>query len=177
MFARSLVDRSRQLLPCKLQIQRCFISFFPHSSVSSSSSASRLSKMTMGAVMQPASMNMSSLNGGGVLSLGYSTIKTKKALVNANSNGLVGQIRNMSATSRLKKWKLKKHGKSLKTRSSVKKRFIITGTGSLKHGHCGKRHNTGLKSTKITRRLNKSDRLEGTQFAKNIHKLLINRSR
>ena len=176
MFARSLIDRSRQLLSCKSQIQRCFTSSFSPSSSSSSSSASRLSKM-MGTLMQPARMNMSSLSIGGVLGLGNSVIKTKKTLVNINSNGLVSQIRNMSATSRLKKWKLKKHGRSLKTRSSVKKRFIITGTGSLKHGHCGKRHNTGLKSTKMTRRLNKSDRLEGTQFAKNIHKLLINRSR
>jgi large subunit ribosomal protein L35 len=83
------------------------------------------------------------------------------------------QTRQMSATSRLKKWKTKKHGKSLKTRQAVAKRFLLTGKGKLKHGHSGKRHNTSFKSMVRLRRLNKMKVLDGTQIARNIKKMII----
>jgi large subunit ribosomal protein L35 len=86
-------------------------------------------------------------------------------------------FREMSATSKLKKYKLKKHGKSLKTRQAAAKRFMITGKGKLKRGHPGKRHNTGGKPQAQLNRLNNSVMLHGTQMAKNMHKLLINRTR
>ena len=44
--------------------------------------------------------------------------------------------------------------RGLKTRKTAAKRFIKTGTGELKYGHAGKRHNTSKKSKTRQRRLN-----------------------
>ena len=44
--------------------------------------------------------------------------------------------------------------RGLKTRKSAAKRFIKTGTGELKYGHAGKRHNTSKKTKTRQRRLN-----------------------
>ena len=44
--------------------------------------------------------------------------------------------------------------RGLKTRKTAAKRFIKTGTGELKYGHAGKRHNTSKKSKVRQRRLN-----------------------
>lgn len=44
--------------------------------------------------------------------------------------------------------------RGLKTRKSAAKRFIKTGTGELKYGRAGKRHNTSKKSKTRQRRLN-----------------------
>ena len=44
--------------------------------------------------------------------------------------------------------------RGIKTRKSAAKRFIKTGTGELKYGHAGKRHNTSKKSKTRQRRLN-----------------------
>ena len=49
--------------------------------------------------------------------------------------------------------------RGLKTRKSAAKRFIKTGTGELKFGHAGKRHNTSKKSKTRQRRLNQLVRL------------------
>jgi len=44
----------------------------------------------------------------------------------------------------------------MKTNSSAKKRFKITGTGKILHKQAGKRHNLGKKSQKRIRNLRKS---------------------
>jgi len=44
----------------------------------------------------------------------------------------------------------------VKTNSSAKKRFKITGTGKILHKQSGKRHNLGKKSQKRIRNLRKS---------------------
>lgn len=45
----------------------------------------------------------------------------------------------------------------MKTHSSVKKRFKVTGTGKVKHKSAGKRHNLDKKSQSRIRKLRKSD--------------------
>ena len=40
-----------------------------------------------------------------------------------------------------------------KTHSGAKKRFKVTGSGTLTHAGSGKRHNLEKKSTKMTRRM------------------------
>jgi large subunit ribosomal protein L35 len=44
----------------------------------------------------------------------------------------------------------------MKTNSSAKKRFKVTGTGKILHKQAGKRHNLGKKSQKRIRNLRKS---------------------
>ena len=88
-------------------------------------------------------------------------------------SALPGVVRSMSSSSRLKKWKTKKTGKSLKTRRAAAKRFILTGKGKLKRGSQGKRHNTSAKSMVQLRRLNKMKMLDGTKIARNMQKLII----
>ena len=83
-------------------------------------------------------------------------------------------VRYMSATSRLKKYKTKKHGKSLKTRQAVAKRFLVTGKGNLKRSQQGKRHNTSFKSMVRLRRLNKVSHMDPTsRITKNKQKMII----
>ncbi|MDZ4785374.1 MAG: 50S ribosomal protein L35 [bacterium] len=41
----------------------------------------------------------------------------------------------------------------LKTKQAAKKRIKIMGSGRVKRGQAGKRHKTGKKSSKVTRRL------------------------
>lgn len=87
--------------------------------------------------------------------------------------------RNLSATSRLKKWKItgtKHKGQSFKTRKAVSKRFRVTGKGKLKHAHAGRRHNTGHKSRRrVKLRLAKMNILHGTKMARNIHQMILGR--
>ena len=58
-----------------------------------------------------------------------------------------------------------------KTHSGTKKRFKITGTGKIKKQGAGMRHNLEMKSSEVTRRLNK-DRVIAPADAKVIKKLL-----
>ena len=44
----------------------------------------------------------------------------------------------------------------MKTNSSAKKRFKVTGTGKILHKQAGKRHNLGKKSQRRIRNLRKS---------------------
>ncbi len=44
----------------------------------------------------------------------------------------------------------------VKTNSSAKKRFRVTGTGKLTHKQAGKRHNLGKKSNRRIRQLRKT---------------------
>lgn len=58
-----------------------------------------------------------------------------------------------------------------KTHSGAKKRFKLTGTGKVKKQGAGMRHNLEVKSSRVTRRLNK-DVVLAPQDAKVIKKLL-----
>ncbi|CAM9173058.1 unnamed protein product [Ascophyllum nodosum] len=53
-----------------------------------------------------------------------------------------------------------------KTVSSVKKRVRLTGSGNLKRGQTGRRHNTGPKPRSRMRRLMQTRLIEGTQKKK-----------
>lgn len=43
----------------------------------------------------------------------------------------------------------------IKTKKAAGKRYIVMGSGRVKRGQAGKRHNTGKKRTKNTRKLRK----------------------
>jgi len=50
----------------------------------------------------------------------------------------------------------KKYMPKVKTNSSAKKRFKVTGTGKILHKQAGKRHNLGKKSQRRIRNLRKN---------------------
>jgi large subunit ribosomal protein L35 len=58
-----------------------------------------------------------------------------------------------------------------KTHSGAKKRFKVTGSGKIMKQGAGMRHNLEVKSSKLTRRLNREVVL-APQDAKNIKRLL-----
>ena len=60
----------------------------------------------------------------------------------------------------------------LKTNSSAKKRFKITGSGKVKHKKAGKRHNLSKKSNSRIRNLRKPDILSDAN-AKGVIKYLM----
>ena len=43
--------------------------------------------------------------------------------------------------------------RGLKTSKAASKRFIVTGSGRVKHGRAGRRHNTGKRPNKTMREL------------------------
>lgn len=49
--------------------------------------------------------------------------------------------------------------RGIKTKKAASKRFIKTGSGNLKYGRAGKRHNTSKKTKTVKRRLNKKVRV------------------
>lgn len=64
-------------------------------------------------------------------------------------------------------------GQRMKVKSTVKKRFRVTGSGALKYKKAGLRHNLGNKSTKQKRNLGKKAMFKSMRMQRNVKKLLM----
>lgn len=80
-------------------------------------------------------------------------------------------VRNKVSKVYIKKKAAKKPRKKLKTKSSVNKRFFLTGSGKLRHRQQGRRHNAYVQSRNRVRRLKKWNYVEG-KTRKNILRML-----